>query len=170
MKTKETPVKKESIKGEIIGILVCLPFLLLGLGFIAIGKNEIAFTRSCTAVTTGKITAVSSKREWKLKSNGKWQRVTTYTADYSYKINGKEQTGRLVTRTYVKKNRTLKIYYDPDDPQYKYIKGFDDSGNVFVVIVGIVWDGLFLLIIFCLLISIKRKKFNKNNDNSEKNV
>jgi hypothetical protein len=167
MNKKESKAKKPSIKGEIIGLLTCIPFFLFGLAMIGVSVNEISYTLNCTAETKGTVNDVSSQSQWKISSKGKRHRVTTYTAHYSYEIDGKEFTDTLTTASWLKKGKTLKIRYKPGEPNYNYVKGYDDAGNFLPLIFGTIWDGFLLVLIAFIILSIIRKKFKKNNVQKE---
>ena len=161
-KNKEKNTQKPSIKGYIIGIIACVPFLLFGTAMIYVSVNEISFTISCTAETKGTVGNVSVKSEEKRDSKNRRYTLYTYTAHYTFELDGKQISDTLVTSKRVKEGQTIRIRYDPDHPEIKYVKGHDDAGNWIPMIFGIVWNGFFLVIIYWLIGSIKHILSKKN--------
>ena len=161
-KNKEKNTQKPSIKGYIIGIIACIPFLLFGTAMIYVSVNEISFTSSCTAETKGTVGNVSVKSEEKRDSKNRRYTLYTYTAHYTFELDGKQISDTLVTSKRVKEGQTIRIRYDPDHPEIRYVKGHDDAGNWIPMIFGIVWNGFFLVIIYWLIGSIKHILSKKN--------
>ncbi len=64
-KKKKQEPQKSSIKGYIIGLIACIPFLLFGAAMIKLSVTEISYTIDCTAETTGTVGEVSVKSEKK---------------------------------------------------------------------------------------------------------
>lgn len=162
-KTEQKP-NRSSIKGYIIGILACIPFLLFGAALIGVSISEFSFTSPCTAETTGTVKDVSKEKEIKRDSRGRWHIQYTYTAHYTYEIDGETVDDTLVTSKRIKDGQTVRIRYVPDDPEHKYVKGYDDAGNLLPMVVGIVWDAFFLLIIYAIIVSLRHKLSEKNTD------
>ena len=169
-KKKVQEPKSSGIKGYIIGLIACVPFLLFGAALIKASIVEISYTRACTAETTGTVSDVSVKSERKKDSKGRHYTQYTYTAHYTYEIDGKPLSDTLVTSKKVKEGQTIKIGYVPENPKHKYVKGHDNAGNLLMMIVGIVWDALFLLIVYCIISSLKHKLSEKKKDVKADNI
>ena len=135
----QQPVTETTLKGVIIAVTACAIFSLLGFAFIWVGIQEIAFTCRCSAEAPGLITEVTRKQEYQ---SGKRSKTLQYWATYSYEIGATGNTDVLVTA----KRFTAKPL-----AAGQYVKGYDDAGNVFCVIVGIVWVGFFALIAYCAI-------------------
>ena len=160
----EQITKKPSIKGNIIGLLVCVPFLIFGIAMIGVSVKELSFTASCKAETTGTVDSVSCEREIeRMSSNHRHYIKSTYTAQYTYELDGKLFNDTLITSKRVKEGQVINIRYDPEHPETKYVKGYDDAGDLLPMIFGIVWDGVFLFIMYCLIITL-REKLSKRNE------
>ncbi|MBQ4310434.1 MAG: DUF3592 domain-containing protein, partial [Oscillospiraceae bacterium] len=147
-KNKEKNAEKPSVRGYIIGIIACIPFLLFGTAMIFVSVNEFSFTSSCTAETKGTVGDVSVKSEKKRDSKNRRYTLYTYTAHYTFELDGKQISDTLVTSKRVKEGQTIRIRYDPDDPEIRYVKGHDDAGIWLPMVVGIVWNVFFLVIIY----------------------
>lgn len=152
---------KPTRKGEIIALLACVPFFLLGVALIIIGIKEISSTVPCTAEISGKIISVSTTHTLK---NGEQTRKSRNKVTYSYVLDDKELTDYFVTAKSVAAYKNIKIRYNPDNPEQKYVKGYDDAGNVLILIWGIIWDGFFILIgwFIITLCRNERSAANKN--------
>ena len=157
-KSKQRSSGKSYIMGEIIALLACVPFLLMGVALIFIGKDEISSTLPCTAETKGVINDVSRTHTFR---NGNHSRKYKYKATYSYEIDGIECTDYFVTAKWVHSGKKIRIRYDPDDPENKYVKGYDDAGNVLMLIVGIVWDAIFLLLVWFIIVMFRDARAGK---------
>ena len=145
----QKPVTATTRKGVIIAVTACAIFSLLGFAFICAGIREIAFTYRCSAEAPGLITDVTIKNEYK---PGKRSKKPQYWATYSYEYDDTASTDVFVTAKIVRSGKRITIRYNPDDPDQKYVKGYDDAGNVLCVIVGIVWVGFFALIAYCAIV------------------
>ena len=80
----------------------------------------------------------------------------------SYEHNGITYTDNIESANIIKKGQDLTIRYNPDDPKENYVKGYESYDKVILIIVGTIWDAFLLLIVYCILISIKDKKCKKN--------
>ena len=163
-KKKAQKPKKSTIKGYIIGLLACVPFLLFGAALIGVSVSEISYTSPCTAETKGTVNDVSVKKEWNRNSKNQRYIQYIYTAHYTYELDGKTINDTLVTSKRIKEGQTVKIRYVPDDTEHRYVKGYDDAGNWGLMIVGIVWDAFFLVIVYAIIVSLRRKLSEKKTD------
>ena len=82
----------------------------------------------------------------------------TYTADWTYVVNGEKVVEEVKVSKEIKKGQRVKIRYNPDDPSEKYIVGYDDSGVLILLIFGLVWSGFILLIMFALINALIYRK------------
>ena len=155
--------KKPGVKGEIIGLLLCIPFLLIGFAFIKIGISEFSDLKSCTEETTAIVNEVT---EYKKKKSAGAGYIRSYTAYYTYEYHNEPYKSTLNSTNKIKEGKVLKIKFDPENPKHHYVKWHANSGNVFLIIFGIVWDGIFLIIMYAIFISIFEKKFKKNKDDT----
>ena len=162
-KKKKQEPQKSSIKGYIIGLIACIPFLLFGAAMIKLSVTEISYTIDCTAETTGTVGDVSVKSENKKDSKGRRYTSYTYTADYTYELDGKTINDTLVTSNKVKEGQSIKIRYAPDNPEHKYVKGHDGGGIMLPVLMifGIIWDAFILVIFFGIIRMLKEKLSEK---------
>ncbi|MBR1383009.1 MAG: DUF3592 domain-containing protein [Ruminococcus sp.] len=159
-RSQEKNNKSLSIKGEIIALLVCVPFLLMGLAVIKIGIEQFLYQKTFTEETNGIIVSdVYTKMKKKGAGSG-YRKV--FSADYSYEHNGITYTDNIESANILKKGQVLTIRYKPDDPKENYVKGYESYDKVILIIVGTIWDAFLLLIVYCILISIKNKKCKKN--------
>ena len=159
-RSQEKNNKSSSIKGEIIALLVCLPFLLMGSAILKIGLEQFLYQRTFTGETKGVIVSdVYTKMKKKGAGSG-YRKV--FSADYSYEHNGITYTDNIESANIIKKGQDLTIRYKPDDPKENYVKGYESYDKVILIIVGTIWDAFLLLIVYCILISIKGKKCKKN--------
>ncbi len=156
-RTNQT-AEKSSIKGEIIALLACVPFLLFGLALIFAGIKVVLDARPCTAETQGVVSSVSKTHTNK---NGTHSRIAMYKATYSYELNGEELTDYFVTGKYMYRGKKITICYDPDDPEHKYVDWYENAGDVLIIIMGIVWEGFILLIVFCIINASRKKQVSK---------
>ena len=163
-KNTEQNEKKLSLRGYIIGLLACVPFLLFGAAMIWVSISEFSYTRPCTAETKGTVSDVSVKKEPKRDSKNRRYIQYTYTAHYTYELDGKPVNDTLITSKKVKEGQTIKIRYVPDDPEHKYVKGYDDAANWLPMVVGIVWDGIFLLIVYAIIVSLIHRLSGKKDE------
>ncbi|MBQ5331196.1 MAG: DUF3592 domain-containing protein [Oscillospiraceae bacterium] len=155
-KTKEKPRPKTSpIAAMILGLVFCAAFLVFGSAMIFVSSELITDKMPCTAETTGTVTNVYVKSKTAYDSKHRRYLQSTYTTDYTYELNGKTLNDTFRTSKYIYKGKIIRIRYDPDDPDHKYIKGYDDAGDLIPLIFGIVWDALFLFIIYAIIVSIK---------------
>jgi len=160
LRSQEINNKSLSIKGEIIALLVCVPFLLMGLAVIKIGIEQFLYQKAFTEETNGIIVSdVYTKMKKKGAGSG-YRKV--FSADYSYEHNGITYTDNIESANILKKGQVLTIRYKPDDPKENYVKGYESHDKVILIIVGTIWDAFLLLIVYCILISIKNKKCKKN--------
>lgn len=97
-KSDQKPAQKSHILGEIIALLACVPFFLMGVAFIHIGITEISYTKSCTSETAGVINDVSRTHTYK---DGRHSRKYQYKATYSYELDGREHTDYFTTAKWV---------------------------------------------------------------------
>ena len=164
----QKPVTETTLRGVIITVAACAIFSLLGFAFIAAGIQEIAFTCRCSAEAPGLITDVTIKNESKF---GKRSKKPQHWVTYSYEIGDMGYTDVFVTaKTFTAKplaaGQRITIRYNPDNPGEKYVKGYDDAGNVFCVIVGIVWVGFFALIAYCAIVLHLREQAAKKQQSA----
>ncbi|MCR4761433.1 MAG: DUF3592 domain-containing protein [Oscillospiraceae bacterium] len=164
----QKPVTETTLKGVIIAVTACAIFSLLGFAFIWVGIQQIAFTCRCSAEAPGLITEVTRKQEYQ---SGKRSKTLQYWATYSYEIGATGNTDVLVTaKRFTAKplaaGQRITIRYNPDNPGEKYVKGYDDAGNVFCVIVGIVWVGFFALIAYCAIVLHLREQAAKKQQSA----
>ena len=115
----EVDSSKKSIKGYVIGIIACLPFLAFGVAFI------FAYF------------SIDSSMNYKAKC--------------TYVVNGKEVVENIKLSKKISEGQRVRIRYNPKNPEEKYIVGYEDTGNIILLIFGIVWSALILFIIFALV-------------------
>jgi len=154
---------EHTIKNTICLLVCCVPFLLFGVAMIYVSIiTEISYTSSCTTETEAIVDKVSVDKEIaRMSSNRKRYIKSTYMAHYTYELQGELFNDTLITSKSINNGQTIKIRYNPDHPESKYVKGYDDAGNLIPMIFGIIWDGLFLFIMCCIIISCKRKLSQK---------
>ena len=150
--------EKTSIKGQIIALLACVPFLLFGLALICAGIKLVSDAKPCTAKTQGIVSSVSQTRTYK---NGRHSRKVMYKVTYSYELNGEELTDYFVTGKHMYRGKKITICYDPDDPEHKYVDWYENAGDVWIIVMGIVWEAFILLIVYCIITASRKKKVSK---------
>lgn len=156
MRSKDLKSKISAIKGYIIGVVACVPFLLFGLAFIAFGSNEIIEILPCTAEVEGRVNHVSMVSEKKWSNRRGYHTVYSYTAHYSYELNNETITDVLYTGLKIEKGQIITIKYDPNHPDNKYVKKYSGtSGFSLISVFGIVWSALFVFIIYAIIINAK---------------
>jgi len=153
----DTNSNKKSIKGFVIGIIACLPFLAFGIALIGANIHISSSMKSCTEETTGIIGEVSVSKKMR-RATKFWYIHRTYTADCTYVVNGEKVVEEVKVSKEIKKGQRVKIRYNPDDPSEKYIVGYDDSGVLILLIFGLVWSGFILLIMFALINALIYRK------------
>jgi hypothetical protein len=159
-RSQEKNNKSSSIKGEIIALLVCVPFLLMGSAIIKVGIEQFLYQKTFTEETKGIIVSnVYTKMKKKGAGSGYCK---VFSADYSYEHNGITYTDNIETANIIKKGQDLTIRYKPDDPKENYVKGYESCDKFILIIVRTIWDAFILLIVYCILILIKDKIFKKN--------
>ena len=93
--------------------------------------------------------------------------VDLYCADYTYEVDGETYTDSLEAPgiyTWIRKIKpcqSITIRYNPDDPDEHYVKGYADDvvQASFLLILGVLFTGLYLLIFVLGVIgTIKRRK------------
>lgn len=142
------------------------------MSFIAISVNGISYSKYYTAETTGTIGDTVTV-EKNIAHGGKYDMpiaVDFYCADYTYEVDGETYTDSLEASgiyTWIRKikpGQSITIRYNPDDPDEHYVKGYDDDvvQASFLLIVGVLFTGLYLLIIVLgVMGAIKRRKREK---------
>lgn len=141
---------KPSVKGEIIALIACLPFLLFGAALAWAGGSMIADTLPCTEKAQGSVTEVT-----KIK---KTRRSTLYKAVYVWRINDEDLTDYFTTGPGIKEGKEITVCYNPDDPKQHYVRWHDTAGNYIVLVFGIIWSGLILLIMYCIVVGCRRER------------
>ena len=170
---------KKSIKGYVIGLIVCLPFLIFGVAMVAAFFDIDSSLKSCTKETTGTVGTVSVKKQWKRASKFSYVQFT-YTADCTYVANGEIVNDTIKVSKKIKKGQKVKIRYNPKDPTNRYVVGYDDKGNIIVLIFGLVWTAFIALIMFALIngliyrktgvdLLIKFQEYRRNKKNKKNN-
>ena len=157
---REKTEKKSSIVGKIIALLACVPFWLIGFAFIKIGIEQISDLKDYTAKTKGVISDVTVQKKEKSAGFGY---IRNYKASYSYEYNGITYTDTIESTNKLKKGKVLRIRCNPDRPKENYVKWYDTSGRVFLLVFGVVWDAFFLFIVYSILISFKSKISKKKS-------
>ena len=145
-----------SAKGMVIALIACLPLLILGLALIFGGLN--LGNKACTAETKGVVTEHSRT----YASGG----TTYYRNTYIYKVDGKDLTGEFIKSDIsVSKNMIVTVCYNPDDPEKSYVKKYEDQNvHVGIVLVGVLWLGIYLVLTYFVLI-LRRNERAKQNQN-----
>lgn len=142
----------------------CLPFLLFGLALICAGIKLVSDAKPCTAETQGVVSSISRTRTYK---NGRHSRKEMYKVTYSYELNGEELTDYFVTGKHMYRGKKLKIFYDPDDPEHKYVDWYENAGDVWIIIVGIVREAFFLLIVYCIINASRKNRSAKEKGGAD---
>ncbi|SEK90783.1 DUF3592 domain-containing protein [Ruminococcus albus] len=171
-KTKDQKISPKDKKPSVIWLFVALLLFVLmslfGVVMIKGSVDEISYKKACTVETTGTVGEVSVKSKKTRDSKGRQHTSYTYTATYTYEIDGESINDTLVSSNKLKDGQTVKVRYDPDDPAHKYVKGHEQAGSVGMFILGIVWVGIFLVIIYAIIRAIIHKLFKKKTDVTDK--
>ena len=146
----EVDSSKKSIKGYVIGIIACLPFLAFGVAFIFAYFSIDSSMKSCTEETVGVVGKVTKSKSMKRASRF-WYIQRNYKAKCTYVVNGKKVVENIKLSKKISEGQRVRIRYNPKNPEEKYIVGYEDTGNIILLIFGIVWSALILFIIFALV-------------------
>lgn len=160
MNIQKQKVEIISIKGYIAVILFFSIFFLFGLAFIRVSIVENSFIKPCTSETMGTIGKVSHSSKRK-RGSRHWYTLHRYEAYYTYEIQGEILEDKIVTSKKIKEGQTIVIRYNSDNPNEKYVKGYDDAGNLFILIIGIFWSVFSLCVMGIMIREIIRIKTEK---------
>ncbi|MFH2044887.1 MAG: DUF3592 domain-containing protein [Pseudomonadota bacterium] len=146
-----------------------LGIALVGIAFISYGIGEISKAKESVNWPTVSGTVITSKTEERKSTEGSGSSKKTRTyyvaiIQYEYQVEGTSYTSNRVSfggqkrgsaRTLVNKypeGKSVKVYYDPDDPEIAALEPGMEGGSYFLPIFGAI------IILFGCLIAFKSPK------------